>query len=358
MNSINTLQSIYDFSFETLHDYIQEIGQPAYRTKQIWRGLYLDLFSHWDEFTTLPKQLRNILSKNFSFHKLTPVITITSPDNSTQKTLFNLPDSNPVEAVLMRDQKRTTICISTQSGCAMGCTFCATGKLGLLKNLTTGEIIEQVIYFSRDLKTRGETISNIVFMGMGEPFNNYEPLISSIKSLKDEKGLKFGSRRITVSTIGIIPFMSKFANDEPQVNLAISLHASNDSLRSTLVPLNNRYPLDELILACKNYTHTTHRRISFEYVLINGINNTNQHAQQLSKLMQGMLCHINLIPLNPIDNSIYQSPSWNSVISFSQSLKNHGIPVTIRKSLGVEINASCGQLAGQIKTYPTTMYML
>lgn len=350
MNSKKHIQSVYDFSFNTLYDYITEIGQPAYRVEQIWRGLYLNFFSDWDEFTTLPKQLRNTLKENLNFHNLIPVKTIFSSDNSTEKTLFNLPSGNPVETVLMHDRKRTTICVSIQSGCGMGCTFCATGRLGLLMNLSAGEIIEQIIHFSRELKSRGESISNIVFMGMGEPFNNYDSLINSIKTLKDEKGMKIGSRRITVSTIGVIPFISKFAKDESQVNLAISLHAPNNALRSTLVPLNTRYPIDELIAECKNYTQKTHRRISFEYVMIDGLNNTNQHAQQLSKLMQGMLCHINLISFNPIENSSYKSPSWNSMVSFCQILINNGIPATIRKSMGIEINASCGQLAGQYKT--------
>jgi len=347
MNASKTIQSIYDFSFEELQQYILDIGESAYRAQQIWRGLYCDLFTDWENFSTLSKQLRNILKSGLIFHNLVPVKTISSPDNSTQKNLFHLPDGSPVESVLMYDEKRITICLSTQSGCAMGCTFCATGKLGLLKNLTSGEIVEQVIYHARQLRTKGQSITNIVFMGMGEPFNNYESLLSSINILKDGRGLKIGSRRITVSTIGIIPYILRFAEKEPQVNLAISLHAPNDALRSFLVPINKRYPITELISECHAYIQKTHRRISFEYVLIDGINDSMEDARQLSMLLKGLLCHINLIPLNPINGSVQKPPNWNSVISFCRLLENNNLTTTIRKSMGSEINAACGQLSGQ-----------
>ena len=347
MNASKTIQSIYDFSFEELQQYILDLGESAYRAEQIWRGLYCDLFTDWEDFSTLPKQLRNILKSRLIFHNLVPVKTISSPDNSTQKILFHLPDGSPVESVLMYDGKRITICLSTQSGCAMGCTFCATGKLGLLKNLTSGEIVEQVIFHTRELKATGQSISNIVFMGMGEPFNNYESLLFAIHIFKDGRGLKIGSRRITVSTIGIIPYILRFAEKEPQVNLAISLHAPNDALRSFLVPINKRYPITELISECHAYIQKTHRRISFEYVLIDGVNDSMEDARQLSILLKGLLCHINLIPLNPIDGSVQKPPNRNSILSFCKLLENNNLTTTIRKSMGSEINAACGQLSGQ-----------
>jgi len=339
-------QSIFDLTLFDIQKIVFMMGEPEYRVHQIWQGIYIDLFSRWDQFTILPKKIRHDLAERFVIHTLKPIRTISSDDKTTEKTLFHDFKGNPIETVLMHEDKRVTICVSSQSGCAIGCVFCATGKLGLLKNLTKGEIIEQIIYIARKLKQQGLRITNVVFMGMGEPFNNYTSLITAINTIRDKKGLNLGSRRLTVSTIGIIPKIHKFAIDEPQVNLAISLHSPNDMLRNSLIPINMKYPINELINECRAYTSNTHRRITFEYVLLKGVNDTLDHANQLSELLRNMLCHINLIPLNPIQSFHQKPPDPESLLLFYKYLVKNNIPVTIRKSMGTDIHAACGQLIG------------
>jgi 23S rRNA (adenine2503-C2)-methyltransferase len=341
------MESIFQINLSSLQEFLQSSGEPTFHAKQIWQGIYQNLYSDWDEFTSLSKNLRSTLKNEYSLNSLIPILSISSPDKKTQKLLFHLSDGKPIESVLMWNGKRITLCLSTQSGCSMGCTFCATGKMGLLRNLTEGEIIEQVIYFERSLKKRSKKITNIVFMGMGEPFQNYENLFFALNSLNDADGLNLGARRFTVSTIGLIPQILRFAHDFPQVNLAISLHAPSNALRSSLVPMNKHFPLENLISTCKEYIELTNRRISFEYILIEGINDGIGQAVELSALVKGLLCHINLIPLNPIEKSQALPSSTNRLQAFYRTLISAGIPTTIRKSQGAEIKAGCGQLAGK-----------
>ena len=252
-----------------------------------------------------------------------------------------------IESVLIHSKNRTTLCLSTQSGCAMGCAFCATGKMGLKRNLTSGEILEQVVFFQRLLGNAGQRpVTNLVFMGMGEPFANYENLKISLHLLKNPDTMRFGSRHMTVSTIGIIPKIIDFSEDFPQVNLAVSLHAPGNDLRSSIIPINKTYPVEKLITACKDYIKSTNRRISFEYVLLNGVNDDKRQAKELARLIRGMLCHVNLIAYNPINNSHYSPPSIERVSDFLNVLKEYGLSVTLRQSQGQEIQAGCGQLAG------------
>jgi 23S rRNA (adenine2503-C2)-methyltransferase len=341
------MESVFQKTIPLLNEFLKLSGDSEFHAKQIWQGIYLNLYSDWDDFTSLSKNLRSSLKNSFLLSSLIPVLTLDSPDKKTHKVLFHLSDGNPVECVLMRSGKRITLCLSTQSGCSMGCTFCATGKLGLLRNLTSAEIIEQVVFFERVLKKNSQSLTNIVFMGMVEPFQNYVNLKIALTFLNDADGLNIGARRFTVSTIGLIPQIIRFAQDFPQVNLAISLHAPSNQLRSSLVPMNKHFPLEKLISACREYIKITNRRISFEYVLIEGINDSTQNAAELITLLRGMLCHINLIPLNPIEKTKDIPSPANRIQVFYRTLISSGIPTTIRKSHGAEINAGCGQLAGK-----------
>ncbi len=337
---------ILNLDVDSLQESLNTLNEPSFRTKQIWNGIYKNLFLDWNEFSTLPKTLRFNLSNLYSINSFTIQNTLITSDGNTQKVLFLLFDEKPIESVLIRSGRRHTLCLSTQSGCAIGCTFCATGKMGLLRNLTTGEIIEQVLFFKRFLQSSDKQLTNIVFMGMGEPFNNYKEVIRSIRILNDKYGLDFGSRRITLSTIGIIPQINQFAADLPQVNLAISLHAPNDELRSKLIPINRSYPLADLLHACKDYIDKTNRRISFEYVLLENFNDDSSQAKELVSLISGLLCHVNLIPFNPIDHSDFKPSQYKKILLFEKILLDKGISTTIRKSQGAQIKAGCGQLAG------------
>jgi 23S rRNA (adenine2503-C2)-methyltransferase len=341
------MESIFQIDHNYLREFLKVNGEPEFHANQIWQGIYNNLYSDWDEFSSLSKDLRIKLKGNFLLSSLIPIQTNKSADNKTQKYLFHLFDRRPIESVLMYSGKRITLCLSTQSGCSMGCTFCATGKMGLLRNLTSGEIIEQVVFFERILKKSSQTLTNIVFMGMGEPFQNYENLKNALLVLNNPEGLKLGSRRFTVSTIGLVPQILRFAQDFPQVNLAISLHAPSNSLRSSLVPMNQHFALENLISACQEYIKLTNRRISFEYVLIEGVNDSIKQADELTLLVKGLLCHINLIPLNPVEKSVECPSSAKKIRLFYQTLISSGIPTTIRKSQGIEIQAGCGQLAGK-----------
>lgn len=341
------MESIFQIDLPSLKEFLNLSGEPEFHAKQIWQGIYQNLYSDWGEFTTLSKDLRSVLKKKYSLNSLIPILTLNSPDKKTQKILFHLSDGKPIESVLMRSGRRITLCLSTQSGCSMGCTFCATGKMGLLRNLTSGEIIEQVVFFERMLMKRTQCLTNIVFMGMGEPFHNYENLKYALTQLNNADGLNIGARRFTVSTIGLIPQILRFAQEFPQVNLAISLHAPSNILRSSLVPMNNHFPLENLISTCREYIKLTNRRISFEYVLIENVNDSTKQAEELISLVKELLCHINLIPLNPIEKSQVMSSTVNRIQAFYRTLTSAGIPTTIRKSQGAEIKAGCGQLAGK-----------
>lgn len=341
------MQSIFEIDASFLEEQLSNWGQPPFHIKQILQGVYQKYYQDWEQFTMLSKNLRERLNANFSLSNLYELKHTQSKDGNTKKYLFKLSDGKIIESVLMQSRDRTTLCLSSQSGCAMGCAFCATGRMGLKRNLTSGEMLEQVVFFQRLLvKTGHRLLSNLVFMGMGEPFANYENLKICLQLLNSPKAMQFGSRHMTVSTIGIIPKIMDFSMDFPQVNLAVSLHAPGNDLRSSLVPINKTYPVEKLITACKDYIKSTNRRISFEYVLLNGINDDKKQAKELARLIRGMLCHVNIIAYNPINDSHYSPPSIERISDFSNVLREYGITATIRQSQGQEIQAGCGQLAG------------
>ena len=342
------MKNIYDLSFSEVESYIKDIGEAGFRSKQIWEGLYQLHNSAWEDFSSLPKTLREKLGSDYSLNSLTKIESVFSNDLQTEKVLFQLPDSNFIESVLLRKDDRLTLCISTQSGCPVGCVFCATGNLGFKRNLSGGEIIEQVIYFINALKPKNEKLTNIVLMGMGEPFLNYDNTMTAVERLNDAGGLNIGARRITISTIGISNKIKEFSEKELQINLSISLHAPNDQLRQQLVPIAKNHPIRELIEACRSYISKTNRRITFEYVMIKGINDSPKFASELFSLLRGLNCHVNLIPLNS-NMHFSGKPSDPAVIrEFGRILIEKGIAASIRDSQGSDIQAGCGQLAGKI----------
>lgn len=336
---------LYDQSSETLQAVLRELGQPAFRLKQLEEGIYQHRYMDFGEFSTIPKSLLDALEEKFSLFPLVMSRDIVSRDRQTQKFLFKLPDENYIETVLMHYEGRHTVCISTQVGCPMGCVFCATGQMGYTRNLTAGEILSQIIFCMRRLADEGKDLTNVVYMGMGEPFLNYDEVMASIARLTDQKGLNFGARRITISTVGILPRIRQFTEAKSQVNLALSLHAPNDALRSTLVPSNEFYPLKSLIEASKKYTDYTHRRVLIEYALIDGVNDTLALADELATLLHGMLCLVNLIALNPSQDGGLKGSPREKVEAFRDRLMKRSIQTTIRLKRGIEINAGCGQLA-------------
>jgi 23S rRNA (adenine2503-C2)-methyltransferase len=344
---VNQKTLIYDLDQTELQKVFSELGEPTYRVGQLWNGIYRHYWRKADEISTFPKSLRTQLEKRFSFSNLCPIETLTSSDGETEKVLFQLPDKQAVETVLMRYKHRRTLCISTQAGCAMGCVFCATGQMGFRRNLTSGEIIEQVLYFARKLELNNERVTNVVVMGMGEPFHNYEATLEAIDRLNHPDGINLGTRRFTISTVGLVPMIRKFAAENRQINLAISLHATENDLRSSMLPINKRYPIEDLIAACRDYLDTTHRRITFEWALIKGTNDSPEQAIKLANLIGDMLCHVNIIPLNPTEGYSGQATSQEQAAVFQSVLQEKGIPCTIRTRRGIDIQAGCGQLAIQ-----------
>jgi 23S rRNA (adenine2503-C2)-methyltransferase len=313
--------------------------QPKYRVDQVWHGLYSDLATPL-EMTTLPKSLRERLDQDLP-SALSVLTAKTADDGETTKWVFTLHDGATVETVLMEYDDRVTACLSSQAGCAMGCTFCATGQSGFGRNLTAGEIVEQFVMAARAALPR--RLSNVVFMGMGEPLANYDRLWSAITTLHDDLGLS--ARRLTVSTVGIIPGINRLATASLPVNLAVSLHAANDETRTSLVPMNARYPLRELFDACENYVELTHRRISFEWALIDGVNDTTRAARELAAFARPLNAHVNLIPLNPTPGYLVRGSDKHTVRDFEAELRELGVNATVRRTRGVDIDAACGQLA-------------
>ena len=337
----------FDLDLDQLKEYFREIGEPAYRATQLWSAIYTQLVAEPDQVSSLPKPLRSRLQQDITFSHLNQIERLVSSDGETVKTLFDLPGTARIETVLMHYDVRETLCISSQAGCAMGCVFCATGQLGFHRNLGTGEIVEQVVHYARELAQLGRNVTNIVVMGMGEPFHNYDAVMAAIKRLNDPKCMNIGARRFTISTVGIVPMIRRFTLEKSQVNLAVSLHAANDTLRNKLIPVNRKYPLQELIPACRDYVEQTGRRLSFEWALINGINDTPEHARELAALIKGMICHVNIIPLNPTPIYPGAPTSAERALEFKSTLEESGITCTIRIRRGVDIKAGCGQLAAR-----------
>jgi 23S rRNA (adenine2503-C2)-methyltransferase len=345
MISTVSKQLIYDLSLTELEDILQSWEEPKYRALQIWQGIYQQLWSDFAEFSTLPRILRERLSEHLVTRSLLPGLSLASRDGDTVKTLFTLPDQRAIEAVWMGYSRRNTLCISTQSGCAMGCEFCATGQMGFKRNLSSGEIIEQVLHYARQLKAGGESVTNIVVMGMGEPFHNYDATLTALDRLNLQSGFNMGARRFTISTVGLVPAIRRFTSENRQYNLAVSLHAADDQLRASMLPINNKYPLDELFHAIQEYADHTRRRITFEWAMINNINDDIDQARKLAQRLKGLLCHVNIIPLNPTQKYPGIASPRPRVLAFQAELERHGIPCTIRLRRGIDIQAGCGQLA-------------
>jgi 23S rRNA (adenine2503-C2)-methyltransferase len=344
---------IYDLDQPALIELLQGWGEPAYRAKQVWQGLYQHFYNSPLQFPNIPKSLREKLASEFEFLGIAPVRYQDSGDGQTRKTLFKLPDGHLIEAVLMRydpttfsGRGRRTLCISSQAGCAMGCVFCATGQMGFKRHLSSGEIVAQVMYYARMLHQEETTVTNIVVMGMGEPFHNYENTMAAIDRLNNPEGYNFGARRFTISTVGLVPQIRRFADEKRQVNLAISLHAAQDDLRLSMMPVNKKYDIEDVLDACRYYVAQTGRRVTFEWALINGVNDTPEEARRLSARLKGLLCHVNAIPLNPTKGYEGQATTRERGIKFKEALELAGIPCTIRMRRGIDIQAGCGQLAG------------
>lgn len=339
-----------DLSLEELRAWFTERGFPAFRANQLWIALYRQFIDNLADATTFPDKLRRELAEQLPLPKLTPVRSTYADGGATHKLLFRLHDGREVETVLMEyEDGRSTVCVSSQAGCALGCVFCATGLGGFDRNLSTGEIVAQILYFARDLKERGRRLTNIVYMGMGEPLANPPAVWRSISNLHEPLGTNFSPRRITVSTVGIVPQIRKFPENGLPVNLAISLHSPYDELRSEMMPVNNRWNIEELLEAARDYTLRSGRRISFEYALIANRNSSVEYARALGNRLQGILCHVNLIPLNKVPGSPLQPPSREDVKRFQAELESAGVLCTVRVQRGADILAACGQLRAEHK---------
>ncbi len=351
---MNTVPVLYNATLTDLEELMRTWNQPAFRARQVYRQLYVNLADAPDAMTDLPMQVRQRLAAETHLGSLRLVRVQVSDDGLTRKALFALADNSVVETVLMIYADRVTVCVSTQAGCAMGCVFCATGRLGLLRNLTAGEIIEQVLWAAREAGQVHAKITNVVFMGMGEPFANYDRWWQAVERLHDPRGFNLGARNMTVSTVGLVPGIQRLAHEHLPINLAISLHAPDDALRSELMPVNRRYPISRLLQATRDYIAQTGRRVSFEYVLLQGRNDRPEQAEQLATLLRQsasgqtpMLYHVNLIPWNPVPGTPLGRSERRRVLEFQQVLQAKHIPCTVRVERGIDIAAACGQLAGK-----------
>jgi len=329
--------------------HIRSMGLPEYRGRQIFSWLYRSRVDDFQQMTDLPKELRQRLADECTVSSLHPEKVLTSADG-TRKIVFRLEDGPVIEAVLIPEETRFTLCVSTQAGCAMGCRFCRTASLGFVRNLSTAEMVNQVLAAFRILEEEKSEVplSNLVFMGMGEPLANLDNLLNAINILMDQRGLDFSERRITVSTCGLIPKMAQFGQ-AAKVNLAISLHASSNEVRGLLMPINKTYPLEELLAALRSYPLPPRKRIMIEYILIAGINDSDQDAKRLASILHGIRCKINLLPYNETETGEFKRPSPERIDAFQQILWKAGYTVMMRNSRGDDIGAACGQLAGQMQ---------
>jgi len=346
---------LYRLLPEEMEKMVIEMGYQRFRADQILYPLYYKFPKSISEIKQLPTEMREkLVAEGYTIGSAIELHRITSEDGDTTKLLLNLSDGTPVETVLIQYEPtkigghpRSTICVSTQVGCAMGCVFCATGQMGFERNLKAEEIVAQVIHFAELLQKRNQHITNLVFMGMGEPLANYDETIRAVKLLTHPRGFGIGQRNITISTIGIIPGIDRLAEEDLQIGLAISLHAPNDTLRKKLVPTAIPNSVEELVAAGKRYFKRTGRRVTFEYALIENINDSPQIARELAALLEGNGSHVNLIPINPTAGN-FQRPSQNSVLEFEKILRKSGVNCTVRVEKGSEISAACGQLRTDI----------
>ena len=334
------MKNIKDYDLNELKEELTNLGEKPFRAEQIFKWLYQEKVKDFSEMTNLSLELREKLKQNYTICNF-KILRKQESKDGTIKYLFDVLDGNAIETVLMSYHHGYSICVSSQIGCKMGCKFCASTGINFIRSLSSGEILEQILAVEQDTGVR---ISNVVFMGIGEPLDNYDNVINSIRIINNPKGLNIGARHISISTSGLVPKIYKLAEENIPCTLSISLHATNNAKRSEMMPVNNTYPIEELIKACKDYIEKTNRRISFEYALAKDNNDNLEDAKGLVKLLKGMLCHVNLIPINKIENGIFDKSSNENIMKFRDYLNGHGIVATIRRELGSDIDAACGQL--------------
>jgi len=334
-------KDIMSMNLAELTEEILALGQPKFRAKQIYRWLHKAFVTDFSQMSDLSLELRRILDDNFVIFHCTIEKKLVSEYDGTIKYLFKLNDGELIESVLMQYKYGYTVCVSSQVGCRMGCSFCASTLSGVVRSLTPSEILSQIYMISLDNNIR---VSHVVMMGMGEPFDNYDNVLKFLSLVSDENGVNISMRHISLSTCGIVPGIMKLMEENLQLTLSISLHAPNDEIRSSMMPVNKKWGVRELIDACKKYTDTTSRRISFEYAMVNGVNDSEECAYELAELLRGMLCHINLIPVNEVTETSCKRSSPARIKRFSDILSAKGFAVTVRRELGADINAACGQL--------------
>ena len=334
------MKNIKDFNIEELKQELVNLGEKPFRAEQIFKWIFEENVTSFDEITNISLELRKKIKKEYTLCVFN-IIKKQVASDGTIKYLFDVLDGNAIETVLMKYHHGYSICVSSQIGCKMGCKFCASTGIAFIRSLTSGEIVEQLLAVERDEKIK---ISNIVFMGIGEPLDNYENVVNAIRIINNQKGINIGARHISVSTSGLVPKIYKLAEENIQCTLSISLHATTDEQRSKMMPVNNLYNIEELLQACKDYIAKTNRRISFEYALAKENNDNLEDAKRLVKLLKGMNCHVNLIPINKIENGSFDKSSNENIMKFRDYLNNHGIVATIRRELGSDIDAACGQL--------------
>lgn len=341
---------LHDLDLGSLQSLIEDWGEPSYRARQIWDWLYVHLCDDFDQMTNLPRRLRESLAAQADVGGPCVLDTVSSEDGETRKDLLQMADGETVEAVLMRYEHRRTACISTQVGCPVGCAFCATGQMGFRRDLNSGEIVAQVLHFARLLRATHDRLTNVVLMGMGEPLLNYDASLAAVHRLTDPQGFRLGQRHITLSTVGVVPGINRLAEEVGhqggllQITLAVSLHAATDGLREQIVPINRRYNLDALFEACHHYALRTNRRVSFEWALIRGVNDSPAQAEALAARLEGILAHVNIILLNPTSAYEGQPATQAALESFTSVLRHRHIPHTVRLRRGIAIQAGCGQL--------------
>lgn len=335
--------SIYSIRLDQLEEYMLSIGEKKFRAKQLFDWLYKKRVTDFSEMKNISKSLQEKLKDEFEITTLNTIIKQESADG-TMKFLFELQDKFTIESVLMRNKYGNSLCVTTQVGCRIGCTFCASTLGGLKRNLEAGEIVSQVLKVQQELDKKGERISSIVIMGIGEPFENYDEMMDFIKIVNSDESFNIGARHITVSTSGIVPRIYDFANENIQINFAVSLHAPTNELRSKIMPVNRAYNIDKLMEALRYYQKTTNRRITFEYGLMGKVNDQKEHAEKLSEVIKGINCHVNLIPINYVPERNYVRTSKNDIFAFEKILKKNKVNVTIRRTQGDDIDAACGQL--------------
>lgn len=335
-----SMTDLKSMKIEELKTWVQSVGQPAFRAKQIYQWFHVKLADSTEEMTNIPKTLRELIDSQ-CIYGVSVVTRLESKEDGTNKFLFRLHDGNVIESVLMRYKHGNSVCISSQVGCRMGCRFCASTIGGLVRDLTASEMLSQIYAIQ---KITGERVSNVVVMGTGEPLDNFDNLVRFIEMLTDENGLNISQRNITVSSCGLVPEIKRLADLDLAITFALSLHAPNDEARRELMPIANRYSISEVLDACRYYFDRTGRRITFEYSLVKGQNDSPDNARELASLIKGMNCHVNLIPVNPIKERTYERADNSSIESFKKVLENRQITVTVRRSMGRDIDAACGQL--------------